>query len=234
MRIISKFKDYYDSSMGYGVDPNIVYLRNTTDPSKEQIKIFEPIVKIYKSIPDELKLPSDPITSLYIKQIILIGFCGKLYPAFQIGDNVFYTTQKFVKYIKPIISSKNMEKIEEILNKEIWGYLYNHKITHKSWENTVNEMTNKTFDEIFIKLEVPIFVIKSFGRDITYELNPNLRLLNFQTVKPPTEAFQEIFMYVGNQLAKQQDPVPINVPDKFLSQKKGFDEWSFRKKGKNS
>ena len=50
MKIISKFKDCYDSVLAMGQDPNIVYLRHTTDI--EDKDDLDYITDLIKNIPD--------------------------------------------------------------------------------------------------------------------------------------------------------------------------------------
>lgn len=54
-----------------------------------------------------------------------------------------------------------------------------------------------------------------------------LREVEFFRVFDPYTAYQKIAMCLGG-LARPQKAVP-EVPDKTLSEAKGFDEWSFRK-----
>jgi hypothetical protein len=68
----------------------------------------------------------------------------------------------------------------------------------------------------------------SYQVRITCALNPQLRLERFQEVKGPSEAFQEISMYMGNQLAHENEP-PATISDEIMRDEKGFDEWSFRR-----
>ena len=63
MKIISKFKDYYDYTSGYGFDPKKVYSRKT-----EEILLDENLDVLrnrWKSVRGNTQV---------------IGFCGKIYP----------------------------------------------------------------------------------------------------------------------------------------------------------
>lgn len=77
MRIISKFKDYYDSVQAYGQDHELVFLRQQSEH-----QIFRSLDNGIKPLPHEFEK--------YLKGVQLwkktnfrggvIGFCGKLIP----------------------------------------------------------------------------------------------------------------------------------------------------------
>jgi hypothetical protein len=64
-------------------------------------------------------------------------------------------------------------------------------------------------------------------------VNPLLRKYNFEQVKDPYSAWQEISQFLGSELATQRDPNPP-IPDELRAQAKGFDKWSFRKHADDS
>ena len=156
MRIISKFHDYYDSAMGYGIDKSLVYLRQndtfypeggfenrkdlTIHEVKEKIK---PLMDLIKKIPVSIKIVRDSVakhSDFYIFPI-LIGFCGKVFPCFR--DNhgdVHYDLETLInkltdaelegKYIK-------REEVKKVLlsKKRIKDFHINKII--KQWERIV-------------------------------------------------------------------------------------------------
>ena len=61
MRIISKFRDYYDIGQGVGFDDTIMYLRKT------------------KILNGEEELAKERFKHLRSGELLL-GFCGKIYP----------------------------------------------------------------------------------------------------------------------------------------------------------
>lgn len=68
MKIISKFKDYYDSVVQYGQDSSLLYLRE------------EYINKTPYPFPVLPLLHRFEVPSPYNARIGVIGFCGKIYP----------------------------------------------------------------------------------------------------------------------------------------------------------
>ena len=68
MKINSNFRDYYDSVIAYGVDPNIHYNRFRYEVDGWDHKFFK-----------EARFHSEQRMSKYSIILIYIGFCGKLY-----------------------------------------------------------------------------------------------------------------------------------------------------------
>ncbi|MCC6699695.1 MAG: hypothetical protein IT365_28990 [Candidatus Hydrogenedentes bacterium] len=261
MKIVSDFKDYYDSAQAFGTDPSITYVRTCEsfeyetsvyrdDDRRERMprhldRLLQVPLDILKRLPRRLvekhKWHSNtleiPITTR------LTGFCGYLYPAFEVSGQTFYSTDQFVRDLPESCLERlhlRRKTLEELLNQSFgawrspyWG---SAPLSHDTWAKVTSELDGKRFDEVFVHLGVPSFKVEyaaGNGRDdltdkIRCTLNPRLNVDQFQRVKGPAEAFQEISMYVGNQLARQPDPVSA-VPDDVLRDEKGFNEWSFRR-----
>ena len=255
MNIKSDFKDYYDSALSYGVDKTINYIRIKREfvcySLRNEKKITEP-----KDTLDVLKVPMGVLykipnvltrchlhpgfnEDLTIKPK-LIGFCGKLYPCIEIDNMTFYNTDKISSKLSDSIISeffKDRETLETSLSNSKLDYFGNRRrlgnftdksITHDSWIRSTQEIKCDTYDEVFIKLGTPVFKLVSGGYNCSCTLNPWLKNEQFEQIKNPVEAFQEISMYIGNQLAQQKDPVD-KIPDDVMRDKKGFDKWSFRR-----
>lgn len=288
MRIISKFKDYYDnvaSSFGYdAIDPKLVYVRETKeeklkyeDLEKRQLywqllgsvgKDFSTGDKIWEK---NYKPESNPYLNIEIDlKVIPIGFCGKLYfgyktdiRCFNFLDiklmynfddicNYFKKDGRFVYDLRSKLKTEGnfaLNKIEEVsekyqiaiekkinqLIKESYHTKYSKYST--SMSNSIERLENsngKTIsDEMFISSNSPIILAYKKHGNLIVEINPNLSKYNFASKIDPFTAFQEISMYIGNNLAKQVDPT-VNFTDEMKRDIAGFDEWSFKKAGKNS
>ena len=82
MYIISKFRDYYDGAVGTGIDKTIVYERKfismpIPNHIKEQIQERDAWRGLFTHTYGYTQLPKGK----YNTYLIVIGFCGKLYPA---------------------------------------------------------------------------------------------------------------------------------------------------------
>ncbi|HRK33548.1 MAG TPA: hypothetical protein PLJ47_03045 [Candidatus Hydrogenedentes bacterium] len=267
MRIISDFKDYYDSALGFGIDPNVRYMRKrevlertggceTWMAEKKALPpLFGPlqtILDLMGSLPHRLNANINAHYqreySLEIPTMVkVIGFCGLLYPAIEIDGKTFFYVEKVASGLSPDFLKKyrlDAEKLDAILQQKRtksppWKTEF---LTTLSWTKRCEEIAGKRFDNIFIEMGAPIFMIErehqNIRRDrshgptrpdmVRYAINPFLKPHDFQKVFGPAEAFQELAMYVGNQLARQPDPIST-VSDEIMRDQKGFDKWSFRR-----
>lgn len=174
----------------------------------------------------------------------IIGFCGFFFAAIEIDGATYYSVEDI-----PVQISDTFLTLHKSSRKEIAGMLRSNEgdasryywwtpaklLTLRNWQKAISEFEEKRFDETFIEADAPIFKVEYFApnsfRDkdlLRCTLNPCLRRESFQKIKPPAQAFQEIAMYLGNQLARQADPV-ASIPDEILRDEKGFDKWSFRR-----
>ena len=266
MRIISGFKDYYDSVQRYGSDPNIVYVR-----LEESVNGVSPVSYWWQNrtafwderanwIPQDLRpFLLGPITALlglpysvvrlkgrtYTNFDLtfdtrIVGFCGRLYPAMTVDHRTYYSIDKMLKgiseeYLRRFgLDKKRMA--DAVSWKKPHYYIYGgyrgHPLTHETWNKSVEDLTVRRYDDVFIRLGVPVFRLDFLrsenGTRIRLTRNPRLKDDDFQRVRSPSDAYQELAMYVGNELARQPDPVSA-IPDHIMRDEKGFDEWSFRR-----
>jgi len=250
VRIISKFRDYYDSALCYGADPNLLYIRTQEElqrdtyikDEKKQLpgnmdEILLPVFNMLHNMPSEISIYSKRFKRDFQIPIIskIIGFCGVFYPAMTIEDTTYYDTKGIVSSLPSesleYIYTKR-EQIEEALSeKQKYSFCYSRtKLTYEYWKKVTEEITTNRYDSVFLGLGVPVFKVEHYykARMIQITLNPCLKNEDFPKIKIPTDCFQEISMYLGNQLASQKDP-NIGISDKDMIAEKGFDDWSFRK-----
>jgi len=220
MRIISKFKDYYDGAGAGDLDPVPVYERHTTEVTEKNF--------LKKDNHDyggtRISLSNDYTKSNIENRVRtgIIGFCGTVYPYVlkerynvnheKMGFNFEYNPDKFKDMLYPA-SDK-------------WGYQRQRKIYLIGWLENV-----KKLDFIFKKYNVSSFnmISKGIEPDWQIELNPRLADHCFYKVKDVYTAYQDIRVYLGNDLAKDTEvEVPVGG-DKIVAHSKGFNKWSFRK-----
>ena len=223
MRIISKFRDYYDIGLSYGVDTTIVYER-------KQETIHTPahiFLQENEYLRNQLGYSRQFRRGIKITPLIL-GYCGTLYCMYIVklpkkGKTWNFGTEEHFVYDN------------DTLHTLLEGYEY-----AESWidENWVTQIKN---DSLFLKYNTPILQIdvKDVSRSWisdknTFSIitNPTLKDFQFQKIADPFTAFQDISMYLTNQLAvNEPDTVKITEPE--IIQKKGFDlKYGFRKRPK--
>lgn len=228
MRIISNFRDYYDSVQMYGYDPNLIYHRTTVEYDQ-----FNPELK--RRLPDDIHMALDPIFNIvksmprYLKvkgqrrdQMMrpsVIGFCGKLIPMFM-KDGAFNVYGN-----DPPTWEYNLDNIGDI-ESDGFSIFSEQNLNLTTWGNVLKQCDQK-FDAVFQALKSPLFMVQSSRWIYDITINPQLKKYKFYRLVPATEAYQSIAMYLGCQLATES--IVHNVPDKYLIEKKGFDiKTSFR------
>lgn len=248
MRIISKFRDYYDSAVAWR-DETLCYVRKEAvfdfkkDLSPEQQRAIADAVLLCK------KLPQCNWAHRHV-----IAFCGELFPCYVTEENeTFYgpgqmdkeysrrsppesddghwvDKKLWVNRIKALSRSDNYKPWK--MNWQDWQN--RNDLTYKSWTEFVKRYPRRQIDaEPFRLFNAPVFeVFGSFSR-IKVVVNPYLKGRNFACQVDPYTAFQELSLFIGNDLVEQMDP-NIERTDEMIRDSKGMDEWSFRKMGKNS
>ena len=235
MKIISKFKDYYDSALGYGVDMSQVLVRTQTD------------------FITDIQLPN-PLCMNKKYTFFTLGFCGKWIRGVKAkAGNFDGNTECF--YSPTLLSSSffNKKDIQEMTNKiysyhkstpleEINKWLEGNPVEWYSRDIRYKRVVNKLTDSLFVDNKCSVILIEKtdfFGRkyrgfDSTavVTLWPKLSDYNFQKVVDPYTTFQEISMYQFGVLGcTEKDTVDISDKDRY--DMKGFDmEYGFRKRPK--
>jgi hypothetical protein len=224
-------------------------VKNDKFPSDTKT-IIKPLIDILNRMPNYIyEISSRRINPSIVP--FIVGFCGKIHLGLYHQSSAYYTIKDkangkayydtydmISKIPEKVLEHQRFSRSElaEKLNSKIppktdLTFRPHLRFTHDYWKKIKEEVENKRFDDIFIKFNTPIFSLVDYGdrNNYRFTINPNLEFWSFVQVKYPTQCFQEISMYLGNQLALQQDPVPLNVSDSDMIHKKGFDKWSFRR-----
>jgi hypothetical protein len=234
MRIISKFKDYYDGAQGFGIDPSIVYLRETlelwyTDHRGKQL-YFD-------------KFPWRCFNDTFEHWNFTLYFCGKAYPckAFrkhgklvfdsEKNENVWYEGKEhflwsFEQY-KDFFDRIELEEMKRGKRRQIgdkqWKYRWSQTIYPSNFYQVLP--SDQQILDIHHKYNSPIVLKDCRGVFI----NPNIGDAHFYEVKDPFTTFQDISQFVGGVL-KAQTTKMVEISDEVRAEKHGFDKTtSFRK-----
>jgi hypothetical protein len=236
MRVISKFKDYYDGCQGYGADPKLVYVRKTQEIPIESTRPGEVKQAELKKAIFDVSAKAGAVPHLYHTDVDygVVAFCGKIYPFWKIGTTTHYTWEKLHKDIRSKAARERhstyysdiLARIEKRRGRN--SYWYGTRLTRSGVEKYFNETDLNVKDDAFIYLKTPVFIIQYvFGKELVIT-NPLLKDYNFASQVDPWTAYQELSMYVGNNLANQMDP-EVHISDKLKAESRGFNEWSFRR-----
>lgn len=226
MRIISKFRDYYDSVQAHGADPNLVYRRSTSE-----------VMTSAESFPSayfESMHAARPYSWLWRTNLSFVCFCGRSYPLIEFEGRPLKSGEELLVAMKeqhrlyPDVPQykRSIEALERAGRK---SRVPNFKILTSYLESARG---GPLTPDLFRHFGAPVVYVQRIGKWLRNEYfvtaNPRLMDLDFVRFVEPFTAYQEIAMYLGNELA-QPDIAPQTVgSDKDLAKVKGFDDQSFR------
>jgi hypothetical protein len=244
MKIISDYKDYYDSvafTAGM-VDDTLMYKRLC-----KKYHIYYP--DKYRKKPKRLDEIDFPINYLPRHSgrnnydhvhLFVIGFCGKMYVGAKISREVI-RTDGWSNNTQEIRYSYDLEDI--VKEVEAMGNGYRYWFEGKPEVKIIEirkffvAWNGKEQDSLFHEYNTPIWMV-NHDRQGEWEgsskllLNPELNLCNFFKIKDAFSAFQEISMYLGGVLGNNPSPTPP-LSEKQAVISHGFDEkYGFRKRKK--
>lgn len=236
MLIVSKHRDYYDTAHNGWIDKTVVYDRNevrTTCPSD-----------MFKLHPYSMGRIHGGV-ACYTDNFYVIGFCGKLYPAFRIKwkRNIMskYHTEIFYDIDEYFERKRNIKvELNYWRDSVNWGGKKSKGVEYG--DNSIKTMFEKYKDKedmaLFRQHNTPIFIAcREFDKELhdhdykSYSMlvNAKLEYYEFYKIKNAPEAFQDIQSFISGVLgmpAKEPEP----VSDKVKVAAHGFDlKWSFRK-----
>lgn len=232
MKIISKFKDYYDYLANiYGIDDHVVYLRNEIKSDKYSLRFSgitgEESLVVNGVVKNFLSWPRN--NNWHLRYLIVMG------RQYLVVKRAFITASTYQEHIEQNRWEIFDPKKHDVFNKEspshsrYWwreepkGLIYYFGSFHEEWVKVSKE------------IQQPIFMVDSTSHDgnIMIETNiPRLSDYHFGSIMTPEQMYQELEYFIGNTLKDNPDIVPpVNVSDKDQIVAKGFDPIvSFRKR----
>ena len=246
MRILSSFKDYYDSMRCYAMCSNdFNYIRKTK-------KILLPDFKCNNF---EIDLDEKAYNRNYTVNKFIIGFCGKYYQGFALktDDGIqankiidyYYDYSVFTKYLnRKYLKKATSNPIRYSYLSGIPGKTVKEKVinTEKHWARFFNDRFKTEIQQLeklnlFNTYNTPAFVITTeLGYDYCRNqhnnciINPDLSKYKFFKVFEGHYAYQELEMFLGSELMQNVNNAPQIVNDLVKIQQHGFDtKKSFRK-----
>ena len=241
MKIVSKFKDYYDCSLYTGYDESLFFKR-------ENIKCLEN-PDIFASIKKEIQKVYDSEKSYNFHSLIksyrrswqpeqvefhkfFIVFCGKLYPCCRIEYSKDKNKNGFYNYKTGYVYS--FDELIEFLETNNFDYIIG-KYDSDIGRVFVNErmkdfftFQNETFNSFTEKLKVPYMSFSFYNSEqIECEICPKLSTYQFYKKFDSFSAYQEIEMFMSSVLVSEMKIDVID--DKYKILEHGFDKNSFRK-----
>lgn len=237
MRIISKFKDYYDHAMGFGQDLSIVYNRVFEEEAFLLDKSFNKLaISGFQSSRLELLLKCTE--KFYIRDRDLAGqwidsancfliLAGKLYPGLYFNNEYYFSFEK-LSNLKESLIEKGFQ--DAWTNRRIQAILDQMSMQRYRKHSTRDEYITIPCDYFYndcVTFNTPCLLITPGRLRASIKYNPCLKDLGFVHVLDPFECFQEIEMFMGAVKTNQLDKLP-SISDKYKIVEHGFDERSFR------
>jgi len=232
VRIYSKFKDYYDIGLSYGIDPLCHYVRKTekiedAHELKEWEHLFKQDMTSFRHINAMWTLRTN-----YTLGYVL--FCGKRYPcvkfkrlvyndARSVGNyqeyKYFYSEEKLDKHLSVTLTKGEYKDYTSSEVPQAWS-------KHTAQERIKKYLLEDTKDymELHRGEGIPIYFVEG----ATLHKNPRLSGLGFASIVDPHKAFQELSMFISGVLGGQS-PAMVEIEDKYRIEAHGFDKFSFRK-----
>lgn len=250
MKIISKFKDYYDGvgRFNYGtIERDDMYIRKTKAFCKNNGDDLACIYDRLSFFDFRTKFARNYYTRDGWISLIQVIFCGKAY-TIAIVPNLGKKLLDLDK--QPVLYLTSFKQVEEFVNKYQVKGKYDDDVTLERTRGWLSRGTSikdswntfKDEDALAINLEYksPVVIFSKSGyvsnryeEDLKHNqyvavVNPVLSEIHFQKHVDTYTAYQELSMFVGSVLTSSDDAM-INISDKDRIQQHGFDKWTFRK-----
>lgn len=251
MRIISKFRDYYDSVQMYGQDQSVLYIRKSELMKNEDVHSF-----LDASFHQQVAATDDSKKYVWESMNPIDGFFRNSFVVF-VGDTyvkgmklqkeytqggILKTKTEFAYSLADVDAFVLCEQFtEKEINKYLglekqWKYRFMDKERPYFCQKYVKEFfETKMQKNLCIDLRCPIVFwgdAKSVGLTDTDEISvvksPCLNTLQLYKALPHGLAFQKIESFISGVLPGRY-PEMIEVSEKTRLAKRGFDKWSFRK-----
>lgn len=226
MLIVSKFHDYYDTAMGQGIDKTVVYQR-TTDVAHWDRHYVDPA----HSVPYRVPVGDDRIELVCHE----LGFCGEWRP-FVVARLTYSSPLTFLPrvFYSPALLACFMQDVGFVDNSKRMRGAEGRPALIRSDAGREEYFKLYKDEALFIQHKCPV-ILRHVGENAwdrcpkeQYILNPRLADWQFQKVKDPFQAFQDIYMYISGVLGVGAREI-VTISDKDKIHKHGFDAQSFRK-----
>lgn len=229
MRIISNYKDYYDSLQDYS--DTIIWNRNYRsiveyDPSLKSIWSKLGLFNYYNI--QDIK---DRRGSYLHKIPLILGYCGNYYKyVIKLESSMPYKDLPFTDEFFNIVSNKETYDLVDVtLDNDVKRYFYG------SFYNL--DISFLLSEDLFTKYNSPLLLLcplrleEEKDKDLfRIYLNPSLKKLGFSKKKDIQQVYQELDMYVSGVLTNKEERPELREKHR---QGARFDKYSFRRLPEN-
>ena len=251
MRIISKFKDYYDVGLAHGIDEGIVFVRELTEREYKRnghALATEDLCdrgEWENKLAEHVGVEAFYGDTIFVNRII-VGFCGKIHLCYRVKfirpnkEDIVehcYDADHVINFFKRHLSKKDTK---DFLNNDHREPRYMRKGSQwsrtnpctrpDSFKKDFEEFDDGIFEEYFLEKKIPIFAVEQIGRwdrilKVTHY--PCLKDYEFYKSVDSYTALQELSMYISGVLGVGE-PHMIDISDECMRDAKGFNNVSFK------
>ena len=224
MRLISSFQDYYDGLRGIDRDPEPLYVRE-----RRVVRLAELSTVERRAMGTTLgALWSDwvapPPCDVFPGALrVVIGFCGVAYPGYVVAGRPCADVEGVIAAVRATadadVARHALAHLEET-RASAWA----RGLSRGTWARFVAGHRPAVGDAPFIALGAPIVVVT----DDEVIVNARLGDYGFGSRRDPYAAWQELSVYLGNNLAQAAQRAPRPITDELKAHAHGFDRQSFR------
>jgi hypothetical protein len=217
MRIISPFRDYYDTAQGFGADQTRLFLRKPENIAVNKLMVPHELASVCANV----RTWGD---TRWSASLVPIVFCGKLYhalrlrtsnysmQAYNVSEALCYTLASAQNWAK----DKGTDEMRAFISRRI-----------KKGDLPLDNQGTTLSIPWLIENNAPILVCDNQNYEGFLVKNAKLAELQFFKQFDPVQAYQELDMYLSGILAAENKPM-VQISDKIRAQQHGFDCYSFR------
>lgn len=235
MRILSKFKDYYDHAMGFGQDPNLVYVREFDEESFLLDSSYNRLaLRKFQSVRLEQLLKCsekfyvrDSSGKWFDANNCFLIVAGKLYPGLYFDGEYYFSIEKLLALKESLIKKGFKDgwaygRIQAIIE-QITLQRYRSRSVRGEY---ITIPVDYFYDEC-VQFNTPCVLIEVNSYRVEIKYNVCLKEHGFAQTLDAFTCFQEMEMFMGQVKTNQLEKLP-DVEDKYKIMEHGFDEKSFR------
>lgn len=227
MKIISREHDYYDSVRGYDRDDSLIFKREETylsygEMSQDNASLLGDAHRLIQQAPT--------LINIYDYRPSVLYFCGKVYVMYErhytfdaIHKSLLALDKKSRRYdwydVGSLLESFSAPEREQRRRRTLFTPFSYNEFKKKAEDSLLAK------EESYAAFGVPYFSVHT-NQVI---LCPQLSRFDFETQMGPFEAFQEISMFLANNIVNVLTKEPRPISDKLRAETKGFNDLSFRK-----
>jgi hypothetical protein len=226
VKLISRFRDYYDALRAYDRDETPVYVRETkvhrfrgpSACSQDIRRAMDPlwtdatVPPMYP--PSFIQLGPDHDDEGRIDFVRgVIGFCARIYAFVVLNGHAHFD---FAGFGTPVPRNRRDRRADVAY----WRSEYQTR----AWADFQRNRTRTVGDHAFRFFDAPVLLMT----DEVLVVNPRLNDWGFATQVDPYTAWQDLSMYLGNNLVKNV-MVARPITDELKAEAHGFDKQSFRR-----